>query len=119
MFKIGQRVVFIGDYSEQAKEDWAIHLGTEMPETGGIYTVRRTVQRQNGPDDTAYGLLLEEILNLPSFCDKHGEGGIGLDASRLTAAPEEVAFNARDFRPLIRAEDFITNTADIDLPVPA
>ena len=107
MFHVRQKVVCIGDYTDNASMWWAQELCIEFPERGGVYTVRRIVQRQNGVDETAYGIMLEEILNVKALLDKMGEGGEFELGDRRLQAPDEMAFNSLDFRPLITVENFV------------
>lgn len=101
MFSVGQKVVFIADYSDVAKTWWANDLCLEFPTTGQIYTVRRVVQRiQNG--DGCYGIMLAEVLNMENALDQNGVGGrMEMTANTMI---DEVAFDSADFRPLIEAE---------------
>lgn len=103
MFHVGQKVVFIADYSHHATSAWADMLSIEMPVTGRVYTVRRIVQRiQCG--DGVYGIMLAEVLNMANALDTGGVGGMDVPLDRMAAEPDEVAFDSADFRPLVSAE---------------
>lgn len=112
MFAIGQKVVFIADYSEAARTKWADDLCIDFPLTGQVYTVRRVVQRvMNG--DGVYGIMLAEILNMENALDYTGVGG-HIEMTSKTVI-DEVAFDSSDFRPLVEAE--VMANAKASVPV--
>lgn len=108
MFHVGQRVVCVGDFSHLAGEVWADTHCIAFPVQGQVYTVRKLVQRVVDGGESAYAIMLDEVINMPCLLDKKCEGGwFEIDDPRLTK-PDEIAFDARDFRPLIVVEDFMS-----------
>lgn len=107
MFHVGQKVACVSDFGDIACKPWAVDLGIEFPVKDEVYTVRRVVQRPCGDGDTAYGILLEEVLNLPNRMDRLGEGGVIEAGGPRDCGVDEVAFDVRDFRPLITVGQFV------------
>lgn len=110
MFKIGQKVVCIADYSSSYQEKWAILFGTEFPQQGQVYTVRGVNVRPY-QDDVATGILLHEILNMKN--PLHRWGG-DVDEDDPSIMHDEIAWLSSDFRPLITVEQFTEVRETVD-----
>lgn len=100
MFHVGQKVICISDFGDIGRMPWAIDLAIEFPAKDAVYTVRRIVQRPCGEGDTAYGILLEEVWNIPCRMDRLGEGGFIEECGPRDGGVDEIAFDSHDFRPL-------------------
>lgn len=104
-FYIGQKIVCLVDYGPEAQTEWAVVFGVEFPQQNGVYTVRRIVCRPDENDEYFYGVMLDEVLNLPN--PLHIKGGRQpLDAAGWQE-PDEVAFWEDHFRPVLKVSDFV------------
>lgn len=96
-FVVGQKVPFIGDFSDKENEEWAVVFGIEFPKNGSVYTIRDIVVRACGSEDEAVGLLLEEVLNLPNPLHRDEDGG---EKPLHECSDGEIAWCHTEFRPL-------------------
>lgn len=114
-FYIGQKIICVGDYSKAAEEFWARELCIEFPTAGQVYTVRGITRRPYG-DDELCGVLLEEVLNMPTTLDASGVGGYLAEDDPNNLGPGEIAFLEDDFRPLLKVADFVDVKQRVTVP---